>query len=79
MLLGTATTILDPLSTFRTVHSKEISFEIPFGCSKSRDNELRGANIASWAFVVKMAKLGVIAKDIALVAIVRVSSLLVDT
>lgn len=62
--LGTATTILDPLSTFRVSQLEGSSFGTPSCCSKTCGRVFTGAKIASCALVVKMTNPDAIANEV---------------
>ena len=79
IVLGTATTILDPLSTLRVGHSAGAVVVGPSSWSNNCGIVAIGANMASCVLVVKMTEPEAMANDVALVDSVRVSSSDLDT
>lgn len=73
--LGTATTILDPLSTLRVGQSSGISFGAATSvCSKSLGSKATGAKTTSCRVVVKMTKPEAMENEVVFLDIVRDSS-----
>jgi hypothetical protein len=72
--LGTARTILDPLSTLRVSQSAGTSLSVPSACSKTFGRDAMGANNTSCVLVVKITNADATVKEVVFVDKIRVSS-----